>query len=213
MTSTSARRPYIQRLRAESSAETRRRILDAAHDVLTSQPLRGFSVSEVAERARVVRSTIYTVFGSRQGLLRAVVDDANERGGWDRMREAFRHPDALVAVTRNLEEGARMIGSGHGVAMAITALAATDLDAAAVAADIDALRLRGLRDMVRRLAEQGRLRPGLDPEQALDLLWVLTSWGTYDQLATGRGLDPEVIGARLVDIAVRSLCADPGDTP
>ena len=106
-----------------------------------------------------------------------------------------------------------MIGSGHGVALAITTLAATDPDAAAVAADIDALRLRGLRDLVRRLAEQGRLRPGLDPEQAVDVLWVLSSWGTHDQLATGRGLDPEAIGARLVDIAVRTLCADPGDTP
>lgn len=213
MTSTPAKRPYTQRLRAESATATRRRIVEAAREVLTAQPLRSFNVSEVAERARVVRSTIYAMFGSRQGLLRAVVDDVNARGGWDRMREAYRHPDALVAITRNLEEGARMIGSGHGVALAITALAAVDPDAAAVAAELDALRLRGLRDLVRRLADQGTLRPGLDQERAVDVLWVLTSWGTYDQLATGRGLEPDAVAARLVDIAVRTLCADTGVTP
>lgn len=213
MPETPAKRPYTQRLRAESSTATRQRILDAARAVLTAAPVRGFNLSEVAERARVVRSTIYAMFGSRQGLLRAVVDDTNARGGWERMREAYRHPDALVAVTRNLEEGARMIGSGHGVALAITALAAVDADAAAVAAELDALRLRGLRDLVRRLAEQGTLRPGLDQDQAVDVLWVLTSWGTYDQLATGRGLAPDAVAARLVDVAVRTLCADPGVTP
>ena len=47
----------------------------------------------------------------------------------------------------------------------------------------------------------------------MDVLWILTSWATYDQLATGRGRDPDVIGARLVDIALRTLSADPGDTP
>jgi AcrR family transcriptional regulator len=214
MTSTPAKRPYTQRLRAASSTATRRRIVDAAREVLTAQPLRSFNVSEVAEQARVVRSTIYAMFGSRQGLLRAVVDDdMNARGGWDRMREAYRHPDALVAVTRNLEEGARMIGSGHGVALAITALAAVDPDAVALAAELDALRLRGLRDLVRRLAEQGTLRPGLDQERAVDVLWILSSWGTYDQLATGRGLDPDAVAVRLVDIAVRTLCADTGVTP
>ncbi|NEK58325.1 TetR/AcrR family transcriptional regulator [Geodermatophilus sabuli] len=203
------RRSYTQRLRAESSAGTRQRIVSAARDALTARPLQNPTVAEVAERAGVVRSTVYTAFGSREGLLRAVVADVNARGGWARMQEAFRHPDALTAIVRNLEEGARMIGSGAAVASAITALAAVDPDAATVAAEIDAVRLRGVRDLVRRLDEQGGLRPGLSREQAVDVLWVLTSWGTYDQLATGRGLDPEAVGARLVDIAVRTICPLP----
>jgi len=210
MRSVPAKRPYTQRLRAESSAATRLRIIEAARDVLTAQPLRSLRLSEVAESARVVRSTIYAVFGSRLGLLRAVVEDARERGGWDRMRDAYREPDAVVAVTRNLEQRARMIAHGHRVALAITALAVVDPDAAAVAAEVDAMRLRGLRDLVRRLDEQGRLRPDLDREQALDILWSLSSWGTYDQLATGRGLDPDAVAARLVDIAVHTLFAAPG---
>ena len=217
MKSTNAKRPYRQRLRAESSAMTRQRIIDAARQVLTAQPPRSFNLSEVAELARVVRSTIYTVFGSREGLLRAVAQDMNERGGWDRMREAIRDPDAWAAVRRNLEEGTRMVATEHPVALAISVLAAVDPDAAVVAAEQDELRLRGLERLARRLGEQGYLRPELDHEQAVEILWVLSSWNTFDQLYSGRGLDQPAAAERLVTMARLTLCRPetmpPGASP
>lgn len=206
MDSATSKRPYRQRLRAESSAMTRQRIIDAARQVLTSQPLRSFNLSEVAELARVVRSTVYAVFGSREGLLRAVAQDMTERGGWERMREAFRHPDAWVAVRRNLEEGTRMAATEHPVVVAISVLATVDPDAAVVAAELDEVRLRGLHSLARRLGEQGYLRPELSHEQAVDILWVLSSWTTFDQLYTGRGLDQPAAAERLVTMAQQALC-------
>jgi AcrR family transcriptional regulator len=222
MESTTPKRSYQQRLRAESSAVTRQRIIDAARQVLTTQPVRSFNISEVAELAKVVRSTIYAVFGSREGLLRAVAEDMTARGGWDRMREAFRHPDALVATIRNIEEGTRMAASGHAVALAISSLASVDPDAATVAAEMDQTRLQGLRSLARRLGEQGYLRPELDDDQALDILWVLSSWQTFDQLYTGRGLEQPAVAERLIDMLTHSLCRpgavradrdEPGATP
>ncbi|HWJ54101.1 MAG TPA: TetR/AcrR family transcriptional regulator [Propionibacteriaceae bacterium] len=206
MESETAKRPYRQRLRAESSALTRQRIIEAARQVLTTQPFHGFNISEVADLARVVRSTIYTVFGSREGLLRAVAQDMSERGGWERMREAFRDPDAWQAVRRNLEEGTRMIASEHSVALAITVLAAVDPDAAVVAAEMDEVRLRGVRSLARRLGEQGYLRPELSQEEAVDILWVLTSWNTFNQLYSGRELDQPSVADRLVTMARLTLC-------
>ena len=206
MESRHAKRPYRQRLRAESSAMTRQRIIDAARQVLTTQPLRSFNLSEVAELARVVRSTIYTVFGSREGLLRAVAQDMTERGGWERMREAFRDPDAWAAIRRNIEEGTRMVASEHPVILAISVLAMVDPDAAVVAAEMDEVRLQGLRSLARRLGEQGYLRPELDHEQAVEILWVLTSWNSFDQLYSGRGLDQPAAAQRLVTMARLTLC-------
>ena len=201
-----AKRPYHQRLRAESSALTRVRIIEAARQVLTARPFHGFNISEVAELARVVRSTVYTVFGSREGLLRAVAEDMAERGGWERMREAFRDPDAWQAVRRNLEEGTRMAASEHSVVLGITVLAAVDPDAAVVAAEMDETRLRGLRSLARRLGEQGYLRPELSHEQAVDILWALSSWNTFDQLYSGRRLDQPAVADRLVMMARLTLC-------
>ena len=206
MESATPKRPYRQRLRAESSAMTRQRIIDAARQILTTQPLRSFNLSEVAELARVVRSTIYTVFGSGEGLLRAVAQDMTERGGWERMREAFRDPDAWAAIRRNIEEGTRMVASEHPVILAISVLAMVDPDAAVVAAEMDEVRLRGLGSLARRLGEQGYLRPELDHEQAVEILWVLTSWNSFDQLYSGRGLDQPAAAQRLVTMARLTLC-------
>jgi AcrR family transcriptional regulator len=173
------RRPYRQKLRAESVAQTRQRILDAARTALTTPPPRTFNLSEVAERAGVVRSTIYTVFGSRLGLLQAVLDDVAARGGWERMRQAYRDPDTLAAV---------------------------DADAAGVADEEAEKRRRGLDDILRRMREQGYLRPDLDPDEALDIAYLLSSFRTFDQLYTERGLDQPTAAARLQRLALATLC-------
>ena len=38
------------------------------------------------------------------------------------------------------------------------------------------------------------------------MLWVLTSFDSFDQLFTGRGLDVDDVARTLVDAAERSLC-------
>ena len=79
-------------------------------------------------------------------------------------------------------------------------------DAAVVAAEMDAQRLRGITDLVRRLGEQGYLRDDVTPDWAVDVLFLLTSWNTYDQLRSGRGLDQPAIAERLITTFTRTLC-------
>lgn len=203
---TTPKRPYQQRLRAETAAQTRQRIIEAARAALGAQPRRGFNVSEIAEQARVVRSTVYTVFGSREGLLRAVAEDMVERGGWQRMRAAFRDPDARTAVIRNIEAGTALAAGEYAVTAGISSLATVDADAAVVAAEMDVQRVRGITDLVRRLGEQGYLRDDVTPDWAVDVLFLLTSWNTYDQLRSGRGLDQPAIAERLITTFTRTLC-------
>lgn len=212
---TSPRRPYRQKLRAESVAQTRQRILDAARTTLTTPPPRTFNLSEVAERAGVVRSTIYTVFGSRRGLLEAVLDDVAARGGWERMRQAYRDPDALAALLESIDAGTSMAANEHPVITAIFALAPVDSDAAAVAAEEGEKRRRGLSDILRRMGEQGYLRPDLHSDEALDIAYLLSSFRTFDQLYTERGLDQSTAAARLKRLALATLCRPdaPGVAP
>ena len=58
-------RKYEQRLRAEAAEETRRRILDAVYERLRVAPAQPVSIEQVARTARVARSTVYLIFGSR----------------------------------------------------------------------------------------------------------------------------------------------------
>ncbi len=62
--------------------------------------------------------------------------------------------------------------------------------------------------MAQRLKDQGYLRPGIGVTEASDVLWVLTSFDTFDQLFTGRGLSEATVAKRVVAMAERELLVD-----
>jgi AcrR family transcriptional regulator len=70
-----APRRYTQRQRADSAADTRQRILDAARALYIERGIANTSVQAIAERADVVRGTVINHFGSADGLLEALLDD------------------------------------------------------------------------------------------------------------------------------------------
>jgi AcrR family transcriptional regulator len=53
-----SKRRYRQQVRAEAAEETRQRVLDALYELLRDQPAEPVSVEEIAQHARVSRSTV-----------------------------------------------------------------------------------------------------------------------------------------------------------
>lgn len=89
---------------------TRARVMDAVLDLLRTQRLRDLSLEDVAAAAAVSRQTVYRHFGSRDGLLRAVVIREEQRlaevaraavAGMERL------DDAVARAVTVLLEGAR----------------------------------------------------------------------------------------------------------
>lgn len=58
----------------EKQAGTRTRLLDAAADLIAGSPGEDFSLRAVCDAARVKMPTLYHFFGSKQGLIDAVVE-------------------------------------------------------------------------------------------------------------------------------------------
>jgi len=74
----SATRSYRQRERAESTAATRRAILDAAIGLFREEADPDPSLEQVAARAGCSTRSVIRHFGSKQGLLEAAMADAIE---------------------------------------------------------------------------------------------------------------------------------------
>ena len=204
-----AKRPYQQRLRAESAAETRERILDALYDRLREAPAEPISVDEIARRARVARSTVYLVFGSRSGVFDALTDRLLVGAGLDRIQEAVRHPDARETLRGGLAGGVDMYAAHHGVFRVLSAMAKLDPEGVGHAlARSEVRRAEGMSWVAGRLAEQDALRPGITPERAADVIWLLASFEAYDSLASGRGLSPSATAELLDETAVLALLSD-----
>ena len=68
-------RAYSQDRRAETTAATRRRIIDAAMSIYGEQGIARTTLQVVANRADVARGTVANHFGTPDGLLEAVLDD------------------------------------------------------------------------------------------------------------------------------------------
>lgn len=183
--------------RAETMAETRARIIEAARAVLAETPLRRFSVDQTAQLAGVNRTTIYDTFGSRAGLLEAVAEELLHPIGLQGLEAVLSQPDVARAIEDSLDEAARLYEAAGPVAEAIFALASLDPDAARAGEYLERGRWEGMQDLARRLEEQGYLSGELKRQEAAELLWVITSFQTFGQLYRQRSLDAGQVAARL----------------
>jgi len=198
-------RSYTQTARAEGAAETRRRIIDVTRRLLARAPLENVSLPAIATSADVARSTVYTIFGSREGLMVAVAEDLLERGGFVRIGQALRGPDVVRAFELSMDVAMDLYSQEEPVGQALLSLAAVDRDAQSAAARLNLGRAQGMRRLAERMHEQGVLRDDVTVEEAADVLWLITSFETYGQLRRGRGLTPQQAGERLLAMTRRTL--------
>jgi hypothetical protein len=63
--------------------------------------------------------------------------------------------------------------------------------------------------VVTHLADTGGLRPGLQPDLARDIVWVLNSPEVYQQFATDRGWQPHEYQQWLAHTIAHALLANP----
>ena len=203
------KRRYVQRRRAESAQQTRERILEAARSSLRSGPLGAVKVDDIAREAGVARSTVYVLFGSRAGLFEALAVDLLEQAGFKRLVTAFRLPDARTALLESLQAGTEAYASEPDVARSILTLAATDPDAAVAVQRFERGRWPGMRNLAGRLESEGYLRLDLARDEAAQILWVLTSFPTFDQLFRERGLSVAGVADRLRAMAEHTLLRAP----
>ena len=192
-------RPYRMARRRESTEENRGRIIASARDLIAGQDGGKFSMEEVARRAGVARMTVYYQFGSLQGLLEALCDSLAIAGGMDRLAEAFQLADARDAIDRFIAVFAGFWESDRAVLRGLGALAALDPALAAVLEERYSWRRKGIGVLLQRHAKQTGQPRRRAMEEAADLLYVLTSFSTYDTLASS-GRPP----ARVTDLLQRA---------
>ncbi len=200
-------RKYEQRLRAEAAEETRRRILDAVYERLREAPTQPVSVDQVARAARVARSTVYLIFGSRAGLFDAVATDLMERGGFERVLTAVAQPDAHEHLRGGIRAGCEYFAAHRDVHRVLFSTATLDPEATGGAMQrSEERRAGGMAYLAQRLAEQDLLRPDVTVDDAAHILYLITSFDAFDQLYTGRGLPVGEVARLLVATAERAVC-------
>jgi AcrR family transcriptional regulator len=200
-------RKYEQQLRAETAEETRRRILDAVSQLLRDTPTEPLSLDQVAKLARVSRSTIYLIFGSRASLFDAFSEDLLARTGLGTLTEAIAQQDARRQLRDGIAAACRMYAQDLAVYRVLFSM--NHVDPASVGGAVERMEKRregGMAHLARRLAEDAVLLEDVTEEQAGDVLWVLCSFETFDALYTSRGKSLDEAIHLIAWTAEQSLC-------
>jgi AcrR family transcriptional regulator len=194
-----APRPYRLGKRQAVVERTRAEIIAVARELISSSGYHRMSVDQVAERAAVTRATVYYQFGSKLGLFEAVAADFEHRAGIERLATLARVAPADV-LPRFFREHVRLWAADPVLVRHIMGLAAIDEDARRVVETRDAGRRADLRRMVARVAGEGLLRNGISVDQATDVLWLLSSFQTFDQLHRRSGLSVRATSRTLTEL-------------
>jgi AcrR family transcriptional regulator len=198
-------RPYSMQKRQAAASETRTRILEAARQLLSSESETDLSMEAIARRADVSRLTIYYQFHSRTGLLEALYDYLANRGNMRRMHEVFHEPDPSVALDKLVSIFVGFWSSDPVAIRRLRAMATLDPEIAQGIHARDARRTHIAGEILKRMAAAGKKT--YNEEQLntkADVLTMLTSFATYDGLASAGHSQGEIIAivARLARCVV-----------
>ncbi len=205
-------RPYVQRRRAEARAETRARILAAARELIpaaqTSVP-----VTAIARHAGVAVQTIYDQFGSKGGLLIAVIGDVQDSVGlFKSFGRVFQSPDGEEAMRRMIAATVSFWGEAWPYVEFLIRARRVDPVTTREMEFIDRLRHAHYWAIAKRIEDEGRVRDGRSADWAADQAFALTIPAVYEELAVRRSrTTAEVIEA--VTAAVLGLLLAPGSEP
>jgi|SRR5579859_3678152 len=199
-----SRRPYNSPTREAQANATKRVILNAARSVFSESGYAASTIEAVAAAARVSVPTVYAVFGSKPGLLSALVADAGSDPRIRRLasramseREPRRRLAAIAKVVRTIMQEERPLlkvlreaGTGR-----------PELEAARRQGHLQ--QREALTGGLRLLTETRSLRAGISLEEAVATLCELASPESYSLLVDEFGWSAARWERWLSDSAVR----------
>ncbi len=193
-------RPYTAARRRES-AETVDRVLVAAERLIKDGAFHAATMDELAVTAGVSRATVFNRFGSKLGVLEALFTRGMEGPEMAAIQEALALEDPVAALDAVVEAGCAIWEVCGFVVQQLQAVAVLEPDAAALINQQQDEQRADLQGLTRRLAKEGRLRPGLTQARATATLHMLTSLESFLWLREGYGLSRRQTRETLAELA------------
>jgi AcrR family transcriptional regulator len=206
-------RAYNSPVRAEKARLTRTRILDSAARLFLRRGYPKTTLAAVGAEAGVAADTVLHLFGSKRGLLKAVMDtviggDDEDIALLERQEpQALRaEPDQHRQLTMFAAGMARQLERIRPMDDILRSAAAVDEDAAALRADLQLRQRRAAMTAVAGwVAGNGPLRGGTTIDEAAAILWTVTSPEVHRMFRVDWNWTPQAYQGWLETTLLRTL--------
>lgn len=190
------RRSYDNSRRRAQTGETRHRVIEAARRLFLERGYPATTIEAVSEASDTPLATLYRLFGSKRGVLKAVLDVTFV--GDEEPVALHDRPDALQAAS---ESGPRRMLGGYAhlartvlersapLQQVLRTAAIVDVEAAALLDELRQQRAQGQARVVSGLQARNALSGRITPEEALDIIYALMSPELHWLLTRERGWD------------------------
>ncbi|MBL8019952.1 MAG: TetR/AcrR family transcriptional regulator [Leptospirales bacterium] len=182
------KRSYDSASRREKAAETQKRIMNAARKLFSKRSVDQVTIDELATEANVSAPTVFALYRSKLGVLRALIHGSHFGEEYPLLLEKVRSlkdPRArlLMAseIARNIYDRER---SEMGLIRAASALSP---ELKELERESESARFERQAETIRLLFEAGLQAPGLKRKKAHDIFWTLTGRDIYRMLVIDRG--------------------------
>ena len=201
-------RSYTLRKRAQSSDDTRQRIITAARDLIENSGYPNISLDRIADAAGVSRQTIYVQFGSKLGVLTAMVEEI-DRVGLKELSDTLREGTNPLQLLRSvIPLDFAYMQKNSKIFCRFRAQAVSDPDFRAVLDGRMAGRLNSIRGVLAWLHSEGKLNAGWTVDEAAEWLFTITGFHTYDEMVNLHGWTLEHLNRRVLE-AVETMLLTP----
>jgi len=205
------KRPYHSRVRQRQAEETHQRLLAVARELFANRGYANTTLEMIAEAAEVSPKTVSAVFGSKRGILIAVVNPkafgAHVQQMLDELRTSADPSQRVSLVAQITRQAYEPLVSELELLRTAGAVAPELAD---LARQVETRRRQNQGRLVAYLDEHQMLRQGLPLEEATDLLWTLTSYDLYRMLVVECRWEPVRYETWLAQLLIEHLL-QPGD--
>ena len=200
------KRSYKSLSRENQAAQTKCRILAAAKNLFESKGFEHVTIEKIAKAAEVSMPTIYSLFQSKRGVLRALMDEALPKDQFEALVECSKQAQSPEERLRFSAKIARQMYDAEKAQMDIFR------GAAVLAPEFKELeKEREVRRHARQevtikaMAKEKSLAIGLSVAKARDILWAFTGRDMYRMFVVEQRWTSEEYEEWLAQLLIRTL--------
>lgn len=200
------RRSYKSPVRERQADDTRRRITEAARQLLQREGYAGMTIEAIAQRAEVSAQSVYAIFKSKTGILIALLDESMFGPDYQELAQrALQATDPEIRLRHAAGAARRIRGAQSAMFDLMRGAGVVAPELAKLEQQRERLRYQGEKGLIDSLRDAGALRPGLSRKMARDIFWMLTGGDVYRMLVRERGWSPQKYQDWLAGTLVQSL--------
>lgn len=200
------KRTYRSTTRSLQASQTRKRILTAAKNLFKSIGFEGVTIDQIAQDADVSTPTIYSIFQSKLGVLRALMDEVLPKDTFDTLVEKSIETTSPIERLHYSAKIARKIYDAEKSQMEIFRGAhVLAPEFKELEKEREKRRHNRQEVTIQAMKKEKSLLQSLSTKKARDILWSLTGRDIYRMLVIEQGWTSEQYESWLAQLLVNAL--------